>query len=117
MEYPSPPSTVLDDDCIVHPLDPLYTPPHFSAPKGLKRRLEKSSEDYPETTANLGSSSLPDDPPLPERLRSQETSIYCRFIAQVAEELFKAFVPFRTGTKLVHTLGIIDTFSPSQKTI
>ena len=85
--YPSPADTMAGYEDVFHPLDAVereldgsISPPRAGTRKVNKRRLNKSSEDYPEPTdlaLAVGELSPDDLLIIPEVLFSVQTYEYC----------------------------------------
>ncbi|KAI4128888.1 MAG: hypothetical protein LQ347_004000 [Umbilicaria vellea] len=99
--YPSPADTIAGSEDIFHPLDAVareldgsISPPRAGTRKVNKRRLNKSSEDYPEPTdlaLTVGELSLDDLLIIPKVLFSVQTYEYCGFTSAVASRLWNLF--------------------------
>lgn len=81
-------------DAVARELDGSISPPRAGTRKVNKRRLNKSSEDYPEPTdlaLAVGELSLDDLLIIPEVLFSVQTYEYCGFTSAVASRLWNLY--------------------------
>ena len=101
LSYPNPPDNVAGSGKVFHPVDAVareldgsISPPRAGTRKINKRRLNVSSEEYPESedlALIVNELSLEEGVTIPEVLFSEQTYQYCGFTPAVAGQLWSRF--------------------------